>query len=129
MKKNVRDYKVNGKQFAYILDSIHSEDVDVSKMSDKERIEYALGRFYREKAKEDNSRRNMVGLIEDWLQGLCSTVRIAYDYESIVKIGKSWGYCETDKKAEKFVDNWYHSIAVKMFLLAKKLEVDVMKYR
>ena len=42
MKKNPRNYEVRGKMYAYILDSISSDEVDVESMSDKERIEFAL---------------------------------------------------------------------------------------
>ena len=49
MKKNPRNYEVRGKMYAYILDSISSDEVDVESMSDKERIEFALDMFYVEK--------------------------------------------------------------------------------
>lgn len=44
MKKNPRDYKVNGKMYAYILDSISSDDVDVESMSERSALSLRLTR-------------------------------------------------------------------------------------
>lgn len=72
MKKNPRDYKVNGKMYAYILDSISSDDVDVESMSDKERIEFALDMFYDEIYKNDRRRMSTLEKLTYWISGLCS---------------------------------------------------------
>lgn len=37
MKKNPRDYKRGGEMFAYILDSVYSDEIDTEKMTDKEK--------------------------------------------------------------------------------------------
>lgn len=65
MKKNPRDYKVNGKMYAYILDSISSDDADVESMSDKERIEFALDTFYVEKFKDNRRRMSALDLLTE----------------------------------------------------------------
>lgn len=87
MKKNPRDYEVNGKMYAYILDSISSDDVDVESMSDKERIEFALDTFYVEKFKDDRRRMSALDLLTEWIAGLCSTVNVAFTNYDIAKVG------------------------------------------
>lgn len=133
MKKNVRDYKVNGKQYAYILDAIVPENVDKDSdgMSDKDKVVVLLEEFNQCANYPYNKKvfRNIVDRFANWAQGLPSVFNIAFEDENIIKTGKSWGYCKTAKKSELFVDNWFRSIASKTFQLAEKLGVDTYKYR
>lgn len=57
MKKNVRDYKKVGVQFAYVLDCIYNDEKD--NMSDKEAINYFFDCFnkIRKSQTKDNLRR------------------------------------------------------------------------
>lgn len=50
MRKNIRDYKVNGKQFAYVLDAINVTDFDGNEIdaTDKERVKYFFECFDKE---------------------------------------------------------------------------------
>lgn len=132
MKKNVRDYKVNGKQYAYILDAIVPENVDIDSdgMSDSEKMVVLLEQFDRCANYPYNKKAipNVADRFADWAQGLPSVFCIAFERDNIIKTGKSWGYCQTDKKADIFVENWFRSIASKVFQLAEKLGVDTTKY-
>lgn len=125
MKKNPRDYKVNGKMYAYILDSISSDDVDVESMSDKERIEFALDRFYDEIYKNDRRRMSALELLTEWIAGLCSTVKVAFANYDIAKVGTEWGYCRTSQ----FVHTWFERIANGILRLAKIYGVDLSRFR
>lgn len=113
----------NMKWYSYILDSIHSDDVDVSVMSDKMKIEFAFKMFHEEMVKNNNRRISILGLLTDWLQGLCSTVNIAFTDYDIMQIGKMW-----KSHDPYFVENWFKNIAKKMIELAYILGVYTDKY-
>lgn len=113
----------NMKWYSYILDSINSDDVDVSVMSDKMKIEFAFKMFHEEMVKNNNRRISILGLLTDWLQGLCSTVNIAFIDYDIMQIGKMW-----KSHDPYFVENWFKNIAKKMIELAYILGVYTDKY-
>lgn len=129
MKKNPRDYKESGKLYAYILDSIHSDDVDVESMSDKERIEFAIDMFYVEKFKEDRRRMSVSDLLTEWISGLCSTVNVAFDDYNIAQIGKELGYSGTRANTSRFVRTWFERIANGILFLAKIYGIDMSRFR
>ena len=115
--------ELNKKWYSYILDSIHSDDVDVSVLSDKMKIEFAFKMFHEEMVKNNNCRMSILGLLTDWLQGLCSTVNIAFSDYDIKQIGKLWK-CHD----HNFVGDWFKNIAKKMIELAHILGVNIDKY-
>lgn len=129
MKKNPRDYEVNGKMYAYILDSISSDEVDVESMSDKERIEFALDMFYTEKFKDDRRGMSTLDLLTEWIGGLCSTVNVAFTNYDIAKVGTEWGYCRTDARTSQFVRTWFERIANGILRLTKIYGVDMSRFR
>lgn len=129
MKKDPRDYKVNGKMYAYILDSISSDDADVESMSDKERIEFALDAFYDEIYKNDRRRTSTLEKLTYWISGLCSTVNVAFTNYDIAKVGTEWGYCRTDARTSQFVRTWFERIANGILRLAKIYGVDMSRFR
>lgn len=113
----------NMKWYSYILNSIQSDDVDVSVMSDKMKIEFAFEMFNKEMVKNNNSRLSIISLLTDWLQGLCSTVNIAFTDYDIMQIGKMW-----KSHDPYFVENWFSNTARKMIELAHILGVNTDKY-
>ena len=115
--------ELNKKWYSYILDSIHSDDVDVSVLSDKMKIEFAFKMFHEEMVKNNNCRMSILSLLTDWLQGLCSTVNIAFADYDIKQIGKMWKIHD-----QYFVENWFKNIAKKMIELAHILGVNTDKY-
>lgn len=115
--------ELNKKWYSYILDSIQSDDVDITVMSDKMRIEFAFDMFNKEMVKNNNSRLSLHSLLTDWLQGLCSTVNIAFTDYDIMQIGKMW-----KSHDPYFVENWFSNTARKMIELAHILGVNTDKY-
>lgn len=115
MKKDLRDYKVNGVQYAYVLDCIHSDDVELS--TDKDRIEYFFRQFSIE-GDMDYKRRmypNEQERIAQYLRGLPSCCSIAYANYDIVQIGKSWGYIlDTERKENEFCERWFNVMALRL---------------
>lgn len=130
--KNVRNYKLNSKQYAYILDAITLDNygMDADAMSDTEKVAELFKVFDEEYSTHYEKRRypNSVERLANWFRGLPSVFNIAFDDASIIETGKSWGYCQTDQKAAAFVENWWNAIAAKTFQLARLLGVDVSKY-
>ncbi len=132
MKKNVRDYKINGSQYAYILDAITPDNygLDGNNMSDREKVIFLLDVFSTEYNSPYEKRRcpSVINRFESWIRGLPSAFNIAFTNYAIIETGKSWGYCKTEKQADRFVENWFHAIAVKVFSLAGRLGIEIGDY-
>ena len=124
MKKNIRDYKLNGKQFAYVLDAINvtdNEGNEIENASDKERVQYFFECFEDEYNYPYNKKRypNMQERISEYLRGLPSCIYIAFENYKIAEIGKMWGYCKTERKEADFINNWFDYIAFRLIQLKK----------
>lgn len=127
MKKDIRDYKNVGIQYAYILDSIEQETSVV--LTGKEKVVYFFNCFDKEYNYDYNkcSYPNLQERITSYLRGLPSCIGIAFIDYNIAEIGKLWGYCKTDKQAAKFVDNWFDTIAFRLIQLAKYYDINILK--
>jgi hypothetical protein len=113
--KDLRDYKANGCQYAYILDCINSEDVELT--TDKQRIEYFFRMFSVEGDCEYKRRMypNEQERIEQYLRGLPSCCGIAYENHVIIEIGRSWGYSlDTERKEDEFCERWFSVMAFRL---------------
>ena len=113
----------NMRCYSYILDSILTDVIDVSVLRDKKKLESAFKTFHDEMVKNDKRRLSRLSLLTDWLQGLCSTVNIAFADYDIKQIGKLWK-CHD----HNFVGDWFKNIAKKMLELAYILGVNTDKY-
>ena len=121
MKKNVREHKNVGVQFAYVLDCIYNDEkLD---MSDKEAINYFFDCFDREYNDAYYKRLcpNLQERVKEYIKGLPSCFGVAYCIDTIINIGKSWGYCKTEKQTSNFVNNWFDVIAFRLIQLKEKL--------
>lgn len=121
MKKNVREYKNVGVQFAYVLDCIYNDEkLD---MSDKEAINYFFDCFDREYNDAYYKRLypSLQERVKEYIKGLPSCFGVAYCTDTIINIGKSWGYCTTPAKTANFVNNWFSIIAFRLIQLKEKL--------
>lgn len=115
MKKNIRDYKKVGVQFGYILDAINLEGTD------KDKVSFFFDSFNEEynSAYDKRCYPNLIDRISNFIQGLPTCIGVAFSDYDIIQIGKSLGYCKTDKQAAKFVDNWFDTIALRLIQLKK----------
>lgn len=121
MKKNVREYKNVGVQFAYVFDCIYNDEkLD---MSDKEAINYFFDCFDREYNDAYYKRLypSLQERVKEYIKGLPSCFGVAYCTDTIINIGKSWGYCTTPAKTANFVNNWFSIIAFRLIQLKEKL--------
>jgi len=125
--KNVRDYKNVGKQFAYVLDSIMVENEvtgeEVTGLTDEQLIQWVFGHFNAEFGSKWERKQypNEQERLAQWLRGLPSAIYIAFSDYDITEVGKSWGYCKTERQAAKFVENWWSLIACRLIQLREKL--------
>lgn len=128
MKKNPRNYKRGGAMFAYILDSVCSDDVDTDSMTDKEKIEYLLDTLFDEKVKYHRRRMCVFDLLREWLQGLPSAINVAFYYSDIAVTGKSMGYCKDARSEAHFINNWWGILAQQILRLARIYEIDMSRF-
>lgn len=121
MKTNPRNYKRNGNQFAFVLDSINVENynLDPETTSDKEKVSLFFKCYNQEFNHEWNKKQypNECQRIGEYIQGLPSCFNTIYWEEEIIKIGQSWGYCQTNKKASDFVNNWFRGCGFRLLQL------------
>lgn len=121
MKKDIRNYKNVGVQYAYILDAIDFEG------SDLEKVDFFFYNFG-EEYNSDYEKRcypDLQDRVAEYLKGLPSCIGIAFSDYDIEQIGKLWGYCKTDKQAAKFVDNWFDAIACRLIQLARYYDINI----
>lgn len=128
MKKNPRNYKRGGAMFAYILDSVYSDELNTETMTDKERIEFLLDTFFEEKYKNDRRRMFTVNLLSEWLQGLPSAISVAFYYSDISETGKSMGYCKDARSEARFINNWWGMLAYYIIRLARIYKIDMSRF-
>lgn len=120
--KDLREYKVNGVQYAYVLDCIQSDEVELT--TDKERIEYFFHMFSVEGDCEYKRKMypNERDRIAQYLRGLPSCCRIAFANHNIKEVGKSWGYAlNTEHKANEFCERWWSVIALRLMQIRDRM--------
>ncbi len=114
--------------FAYILDSVYSEDFDIKTMTDKERIGFLLDTFFDEKVKYDRRRMCVFDLLREWLQGLPSAINVAFYYSDIAVTGKCMGYCKDARSEAHFINNWWGILAQQILRLARIYKIDMSRF-
>ena len=121
--ENMRNDKRTGQQWAYLLDAIYNPETGEDFASDADAVRFAWGCFCDEFNFEANRRRypNISERVGQWLQGLPSCVGIAYTYADIIEIGRGWGYCQTERKAAKFCEDWFRVMGWRLVQLAEAL--------
>lgn len=128
MKKNPRNYKRGGAMFAYILDSVYSDVIDTESMTDKEKIGFLIDTFFEEKCKYDRSGMCTFDLLREWLQGLPSTMIVAFIPYDIAVTGKSMGYCKDARSESRFINNWWTILASNILRLARIYEINMSRF-
>lgn len=121
--ESMRQDKRNGKQFCYLLDALYNPETGESYKSDADAVRATWLQFNEEFNHDYNRRRypNLSERVGEWFAGLPSGVGIAYTNADIVAMGQTWGYCQTDKKAEKFCSDWFRVLGLRFVQMAHKL--------
>jgi len=126
----------NGAQLVYVLDCIRNSasayDNNVTFENDKEVIAFFFDHFEKEFNYQDNKRRfpNLSERIGEYLRRLPSCCNIAYWDDDILKLGLSWGVIDSTegKKAEKFLNNYWCVLGVRICQAAQKVGLNPYKY-
>jgi hypothetical protein len=131
-KKNLTDrFKKSrvGVQCNYILDCIKNSslvnDENIVIRNDKEAVELFAKYFNEEFNYSYNKKRYPIlqNRIAQYLRGLPSVCSVAYSDYDIKQIGKSWGFCQSEKEADEFVENWWSILAFRILQLVYKLDI------
>jgi hypothetical protein len=118
-----------GEQCNYILDCIKNSSVvndeEIEIGSDKEAVELFAKYFNEEFNYSYNKKRYPIlqNRIAQYLRGLPSVCSVAYSDYDIKQIGKSWGFCQSEKEADEFVENWWSILAFRILQLVYKLDI------
>ena len=117
---------VQDKIYEYILHNISAEGYNRTLTNDRERIEFLINTFKSEYGWAIN-RMGAFKAFTEWLQGLPSSINIAYNYSDIIKVGKNIGVLDSnasEKKEDKFTEDWFFFIARNVYKLANKYKVS-----
>lgn len=120
-----RNNKKFGAQWLYLLDCINSDEKELN--TDREKVEYLFKCFEEEFNHPYNKKRypNTQKRVGEWLSGLPSCIGIDFMNYRIIEVGKSWGYCGTEKKEDAFINNWFNMCAFRLLQLAKIFNIEV----
>lgn len=111
-------------QYDYILRCISSEEGPLD--TPEEKLQYFVGKFHRE---YDNKARrktwpNLQERIAQYLTGLPSCCSIAFGNWHIGNLGEEWGMVKTEKQKERFVNNWWRTIAFRIMQLCEHYGIE-----
>ena len=126
----------NGDQLVYVIDCIKesSRATDEGKefKTDAEALQFFFDCFEQEFNFQYNKRQwpNLAERIGEYLKGLPSCCNIDYTDYSILLLGVKWGVLSStdDKKANKFLENFFSVCGVRILQAARKLGIDTYKY-
>ena len=130
LSEKVRN-SAKGMQYEYIMDCIRngSRATDEGKefANDAEVLQF-FAESFKDEFNNDYNRKlypNIAVRIGNYLQGLPSVCSVDYWYSDIVEIGKNWGFCQTEKKAQTFCDNWFNQLGCRIVEMCNKLGVQI----
>lgn len=126
----------NGVQLVYVIDCIKnsSRAADEGKEfnTDAEALQFFFDNFNEEFNFQYNKRRfpNLAERIGEWLRGLPSCCNIDYTNHNILLLGVKWGVLSSteDKKADKFLENFFLKCGVRILQAAQKVGLNPYKY-
>ena len=134
-KVNLTDRAKNGRigvQLVYVLDCIKNSsraaDEDKVFTSDFEVLKFFFDNFNEEFNYQYNKRYypNLQQRIEQYLKGVPSCCSIDFANYDILQLGIKWGVLSStdDKKASKFVANFFSVLALRIIQAAQKVGLN-----
>lgn len=109
-------------QYRYILNAIQIANPTVSFLSHKEMLDYIINEFYWDNETSVDAKLTATTFAE-WLKQEKVCIAIPHDRNTIVEVGRAWGYCKTENSTERFIATWYERIANKFIQMCYKLNV------
>lgn len=123
-RKNMKKEDLN-KQFDYVLSCINDDNETLS--TPEEKIQYFAERFNDEFNNNYNKHRfrYIQDRIGSYLRCLPSCCSVTFSDYEIIQIGKRWGFCNTPIQEDRFCENWWDTIALRIMQLSKKYNIDL----
>ena len=120
--KDLRLDKRFGVQFGYLLDCVDTDYIGEN-ATDKEKIDFVFDTFNNEYDATYYKLRypSECERLANYLRCLPSCIHIAFADYDIIQIGKSWGYCKTQRQEADFVNNWWNRCAYILIQIRNKL--------
>lgn len=126
----------NGVQLVYVIDCIkessRATDEDKEFNTDAEALQFFLDNFNEEFNFQYNKRMfpNLPERLGEYLKGLPSCCNIDYADYNILLLGVKWGVLSSteDKKAYKFLENFFTMCGVRILQAAQKVGLNPYKY-
>jgi hypothetical protein len=126
----------NGVQLVYVIDCIKNSsraaDEGLEFNTDAEALQFFFDCFEQEFNFQYNKRMfpNLAERIGEWLRGLPSCCNIDYANHNILLLGVKWGELSSteDKKADKFLENFFPKCGVRILQAAQKVGLNPYKY-
>ena len=126
----------NGVQLVYVIDCIKNSsraaDEGLEFKTDAEALQFFFDCFEQEFNFQYNKRMfpNLAERIGEWLRGLPSCCNIDYTNHNILLLGVKWGMLSSteDKKADKFLENFFLKCGVRILQAAQKVGLNPYKY-
>lgn len=113
------------KQFDYTLSCINDDNETLYEA--KEKLQYFAYSFNSEFNNQYNRRRFPIlqERIAEYLKGLPSCCSLAFADYAIIQIGKSWGFCKTEREENQFCKNWWNTVASRIIQLSNKYNIEL----
>ena len=111
----------------YILNSIDSSSYEITCNTDKEKINFLMSTFEREKWHDYNKKYfkgNKVLCFAGFIMGMPSYFNIATEWHVIDQLAKDFGLLDQTSKENsfaKFRETWFNRVAIEVFRLHDKL--------
>ena len=130
MATNLSERVINSKvgtQYKYVLECIEdcsrANDENITFESDYDKIRFFFDCFNQEFNYDYNRKRypNFQVRISEYLRGLPSCMAIDYENTKIINIGVKWGFCNTERKKDQFLNNWFNMVALRIIQIANKI--------
>ena len=115
--------------YDYILDNIDAEGYDLQRLptTHKEKLEF-LARTFRSEYGWAIQRMGVQKALTEWLQGLPSSLHIAFSNYDIIQLAKEWGSLSqnaTERQEDKILANYHNFMAANIIKLMRKYKVSI----
>ena len=107
-------------QWRYILNAIRIANPDAIFVSHKEMLKYIINEFH-----WDSNVELTATAFAEWLKQEKVCIAIPHGRNTIVEVGRAWGYCKTENSTEQFISTWYERIANKFIQMCNKLNLEL----
>lgn len=110
----------------YILSCISTEGYGVSAQTTEEKLKFIVDTFKSEYGYNIN-KYGKYRAFSEWLQGLPSSMNIAFYYSEIIELGKQMGFLKpeaSEKSEDSFTDQWFNRLTIQFTAMCGRYSID-----